>query len=80
MATRPDYQGKGCGTMILKWGIEKADEENARCYLEATPDAYPLYYKVGFRDIDEVGLDLKAYGEDIYVIKVMAREARYVTV
>lgn len=49
--------------MFLKWGLEKADASKRRVYLEATPEGYPLYYKYGWRPVEEqFTLDFTQYG------------------
>ncbi|THC94813.1 hypothetical protein EYZ11_005720 [Aspergillus tanneri] len=58
----PDYQGKGIGTRFLKWGMDKADANNARIYLEATLEGYPLYLKYGWKVVEEFVLDYEKYG------------------
>ena len=50
LATDPKYQGKGAGSMMMRWGLEQADEQCTEAYLEASPDAVPLYEKFGFRE------------------------------
>ncbi|KAI9035878.1 GNAT family N-acetyltransferase [Aspergillus affinis] len=62
LATHPSSQGKGIGTKLLKWGMEYADERDARIYLEATMDGYPLYVKHGWRQVEELVLDFVPYG------------------
>lgn len=62
LATLPEHQGKGIGTQMLQWGMDKADAANARIYLEATADGCPLYLKNGFRVVDEVVLDYAEFG------------------
>ena len=37
---------------MLRWGTQKADGQNVEAYLEASPDAVPLYEKFGFREAD----------------------------
>jgi hypothetical protein len=34
----------------MKWGLKQADEQNIEAYLEASPEAVPLYEKLGFRE------------------------------
>lgn len=34
----------------MQWGLRQADEEGAEAYLEASPDAVPLYERLGFRE------------------------------
>lgn len=50
VATDPAYQGKGAGSQMMRWGLERADEQGMEAYLEASPDAVPLYEKLGFRE------------------------------
>ncbi|KFY96612.1 hypothetical protein V500_02403 [Pseudogymnoascus sp. VKM F-4518 (FW-2643)] len=53
LATDPEFQGKGCGTMLLRHGLELADREGRRAYIEATPAGLPLYKKLGWVVVDE---------------------------
>lgn len=62
LAVSPGHQGKGIGSRILKWGIEKADSVQIRIYLEATPEGYPLYCKRGFKVIEEISIDYAYWG------------------
>ena len=50
VATDPSYQGKGAGTQLMQWGLNQADEQGVEAYLEASPDAVPLYERLGFRE------------------------------
>lgn len=71
LATDPAYQGQGIGRMMLEWGInmaatlsESGQNTKARILLEATPLAYPIYKKFGWKDYDSITIDLKQYGID----------------
>ncbi|KAJ5437696.1 Acyl-CoA N-acyltransferase [Penicillium cf. griseofulvum] len=57
LATLPEYQGRGFGSAILKWGMEKADASQSRIFLEGTPEGVPLYLKHGWKLVEEVVLD-----------------------
>lgn len=35
---------------MMRWGLEQAGEQGVECYLEASPDAVPLYEKSGFHE------------------------------
>lgn len=35
---------------MMQYGLEKADEQGSRAFLEASPDAVRLYEKAGFRE------------------------------
>lgn len=39
-----------------------ADQKQARIYLEATPEGYPLYRKCGWRDVEDIVMDYSVYG------------------
>ncbi|PWY85894.1 acyl-CoA N-acyltransferase [Aspergillus heteromorphus CBS 117.55] len=62
LATIPEAQGKGVGTALLRWGLERADARNARVYLEATTDGYSLYRKFGWEDLEEMRMDFTELG------------------
>ena len=78
LATLPQYQGKGCGSALLQWGLEKIDADGRRVFLEATPQGHSLYAKLGWKDVDEMVFDLNAYGFNGHVQKIicMMRDAR----
>ncbi|KAF5858192.1 hypothetical protein ETB97_004694 [Aspergillus alliaceus] len=62
LATDPEQQGKGVGTQLLKWALQKADTLNARMYLEASEVGYPLYQKHGWKLVEEIVLDFEPLG------------------
>ncbi|PYH88651.1 acyl-CoA N-acyltransferase [Aspergillus ellipticus CBS 707.79] len=80
LATLPEAQGKGVGTALLRWGLERVDAANARVYLEATDDGYALYRKFGWEDLEKMRMDFGALGgqgEQTWV--AMRREKRGVS-
>lgn len=78
IATLPEYQGKGCASMLLQSGLEKIDAEGAKTWLEATPQGQPVYAKFGWKAVDEIVVDLEKYGCGKWVqrITVMERAAQ----
>lgn len=42
----------GAGSALLRWGLEIADREGLPCWLEATPQGYPLYKRFGFQAVE----------------------------
>jgi hypothetical protein len=61
---------------MLKWGLEKADAEKKRVYLESTPDGMTLYKKYGFELVEEVLFDYGEFGiEGEETVSLMLREA-----
>ena len=47
------WQRRGVGTMLLRWGVDRADEERWAAYLNSTEDAKALYERFGFRSMSE---------------------------
>ncbi|PYH79483.1 acyl-CoA N-acyltransferase [Aspergillus uvarum CBS 121591] len=62
LATLPEAQGQGVASALLRWGLAQADARNARVYLEATAEGYPIYRKYGWRDLEALELDFAALG------------------
>lgn len=60
----PEYRRKGVGTMLMRWGVEMADELGLEGYLEATMMGKPLYEKFGFQVVDKVRYDMGKYGKE----------------
>ncbi|KAJ5925318.1 acetyltransferase [Penicillium verhagenii] len=58
VATHPDYQRRGCGSMLVKWGCDLADSERVSAYVDASKDGAPLYAKYGFVDYSNPGEDI----------------------
>lgn len=80
IATRPEFQGKGAAGMLMRWGLEKADEEGVETYLEASPAGKPIYEHFGFQEVDRLvhnlegkGVEEKEYLEVIMVRPVMSK-------
>ncbi|RMJ25796.1 hypothetical protein PHISP_03355 [Aspergillus sp. HF37] len=75
LATLPAHQGKGVGSMFLRWGLDKADAAQRRVYLEATPEGYPLYCKYGWRAVERVMVDFAPHGgEGSQSLVIMMRD------
>jgi len=50
LATAPEHQGRGAGSQLMRWGLDRTDQESLEAYLEASPDAVRLYERFGFRE------------------------------
>ncbi|KAL2067434.1 hypothetical protein VTL71DRAFT_1859 [Oculimacula yallundae] len=75
LATSPQYQRLGLGSRLLRHVLDQADAENRKCYIEATKAGHPVYFKLGFRDVDELRLDMKPWGGDFVAVnRLMVRE------
>jgi GNAT superfamily N-acetyltransferase len=51
IATRKAYQRRGLGARLVRWGMDRADEEGWDCYLDSTPEGKRLYEKLGFKTL-----------------------------
>ena len=51
--THPEYQRRGAGSMLLKWGCDLADENGVSLYVDASKAGAPLYQRFGFVDESE---------------------------
>jgi GNAT superfamily N-acetyltransferase len=78
IATRPEFQGKGAAGMLMRWGLEKVDEDGAVSYLEASPEGKPIYEHFGFVGQEELTIDIEGKGskEKKYVEVFMIRPAK----
>lgn len=77
LATHPEQQGRGAGSMLLEWGLKKVDESGLSTYLSATAAGKRLYDKVGFEVVRKIEWDRAPWGgegTDGYVC--MVRPAR----
>ncbi|KAL8724844.1 MAG: hypothetical protein Q9166_007716 [cf. Caloplaca sp. 2 TL-2023] len=62
LATKPEHEGRGAGSMLVGWGTERADAMGVRCFVDASVRGEGLYRRRGF--MEEVGtleLDLRGY-------------------
>ncbi|MCL4177075.1 MAG: GNAT family N-acetyltransferase [Verrucomicrobia bacterium] len=54
LAVRPELQGQGLGSILLRSGLDRAQLQGVPCFLETTnPRNVPFYEKHGFRVIHE---------------------------
>ncbi|KAJ9211975.1 hypothetical protein DTO166G4_6378 [Paecilomyces variotii] len=63
LGTRPLYEGQGAGSMLLAYGLRKADEEQVDAFLEASPPGEPLYLKHGFEVQERVSVMVPVDGQ-----------------
>ena len=81
IVTRPEWQGKGAAGKLIRWGLERADEEGSVCYLEASPDGKPVYERFGWRERERLVVDLEGRdpcgtGEKEFVEVMMVRDVK----
>jgi ribosomal protein S18 acetylase RimI-like enzyme len=53
IGVRPERQGQGLGSALIRPTLDRADAERLPCYLEASsPDNARLYRRLGFKDVE----------------------------
>lgn len=57
--THPEHRGKGVASLVMEWGLERADELGLETYIEATDVGKPVYEKFGFDAIEMSELHLE---------------------
>jgi GNAT superfamily N-acetyltransferase len=62
LVTLQKHERRGAGSMLVRWGCEKADEAGVEAFLEASPMGAPMYARHGFRPVKEVEWDLRKWG------------------
>jgi N-acetylglutamate synthase-like GNAT family acetyltransferase len=72
IAVDPNHQRKGIGLILLKWGIDKAKEQNRDVYLVSTDAGRALYLSAGF---EQMGV-FEAFGEPQYqmILKISSKK------
>ena len=77
LVTDPKHHRRGAGAMLVRWGIDQADEANLPSFLEASQQGKPLYSRFGFEAVHEEVFDLAAYGgEGVDINTIMIRQPR----
>ncbi|EXJ58569.1 hypothetical protein A1O7_05996 [Cladophialophora yegresii CBS 114405] len=74
MGTCPKYQNQGAASLLLKWGLDRADDRGLSVYVESAPMALRLYKKHGFQEVSDLALDLAPWKEGEYFNKCMVRQ------
>ena len=61
--------------MLIGEGLADADRNNARTYIEASPAGYELYLRHGWKQVDEIVIDIGDYGgRGVATEKLLLRE------
>ncbi|KAL8788973.1 MAG: hypothetical protein Q9213_001382 [Squamulea squamosa] len=55
----PAHRRRGAGSLLLKWGTQKADELDLDTFIEAARPGIPLYLTHGFKEVEEYWIDPK---------------------
>ncbi|KAI0017135.1 acyl-CoA N-acyltransferase [Xylariomycetidae sp. FL0641] len=67
LGVRKSHQRKGLGKRLLRWGLQRADEDQVEAFLSASPFGAPMYTKHGFETVETLHFDEGKYAEKIMV-------------
>ncbi|PWY75984.1 acyl-CoA N-acyltransferase [Aspergillus sclerotioniger CBS 115572] len=56
LLTHPGYQRQGAGSMLIRWGCDRADHDGLPIWVDASPEGAVLYQRFGFRDVSVPGV------------------------
>ena len=73
MIVHPEYQKQGIGTMLVKWGMDVADEGKIVGWLYSRPAGQKLYEREGFKVVDEVEVNGEGLECEVPVMTCMLR-------
>ena len=76
LVVKPEYQGRGAGRLMIRWGAERADAEGLPCYVDSSPEAVGIYGRYGFGEVNRLVLKGEDHGGADLVNTTMVREAR----
>lgn len=72
LVTDPDEGRRGAGGLLVRWGLDRADELGLDAYLGASPMGKGLYEKNGFETVRTVPFDMKEWGGEGVVSHVVS--------
>lgn len=72
LVTDPEQERRGAGALLVRWGVERADEAGLDAYLSASPMGRGLYGKFGFEVVREVPFDCAEFGGEGAVSHVVS--------
>lgn len=62
IVTSPEHRRRGAASLLMKWGIDKADEAGVEMYIESSVAGKPLYEKFGLRELKVMKFDMTQLG------------------
>jgi len=75
LATHTDYQKRGAGSMLMRWGLQTAEEEGRIVTLIASPGAVGFYAHLRFATIFNLTIQLEGESEKVQAIGMRREKA-----
>ncbi|KAF7907108.1 uncharacterized protein EAF01_004695 [Botrytis porri] len=76
VATKPEFQGKGAAGKLMRWGLERADEDRVETYLEASPMGKEVYEHFGFEEKARLVVPVDGKSDFVECMMVRPRNTR----
>ena len=54
LATLPEHRDRGVASLLIRWGLDRADSDGLEAYVEASVVSAPIYEHFGWRTSSEV--------------------------
>ena len=67
LATRPDFRGRGAGTRLCKWGMEKVKDKGYMVTVLGSPMGAALYKHLGFHLLETVVVQMENEEEKLLI-------------
>lgn len=61
LSVSPRFQGRGVGSALLRWGLDRCDSHNVFAWVHSSEPAYGMYEKLGFHTVRSLDLNLDDY-------------------
>ncbi|KAH7062471.1 hypothetical protein B0J12DRAFT_238657 [Macrophomina phaseolina] len=62
LVTASEYRRRGTASLIIQWGIDKADEVGIEVYVDSSEARKQVYEKFGFRALKRIEFNMSQLG------------------
>lgn len=68
-AVRPQYHHRGLNSLLIKTGLDVADEARSELYVCFSSMGLPVYLRHEWKKVDEIVMDMSKYGGSGVVVE-----------
>ncbi|CDZ97782.1 GNAT domain [Phaffia rhodozyma] len=72
----PEFQGQGVSKALFEYGVSRARADGLQVYLESSEAGKPVYERLGFKHVGDIGFPPQAEGEQAIVLPMMVLDPR----